>query len=78
MKKKVTKIKPVPKTTKEYIFPQDLKMWAKSAGGKFKKAYDRVIDLKKNDIDTTVYWGPDGSIIIRTPDDTINEKFKNG
>ena len=51
MKKKVTKIKPVPKTTKEYIFPQDLKMWAKSAGGKFKKAYDRVIDLKKNDID---------------------------
>tara|TARA_R110002012_G_scaffold35125_1_gene100675 strand:+ start:571 stop:732 length:162 start_codon:yes stop_codon:yes gene_type:complete len=53
-------------------------MWAKSAGGKFKKAYDRVIDLKKNDIDTTAYWGPDGSIIIRTPDDTINEKFKNG
>tara|TARA_R100000664_G_scaffold19269_1_gene28420 strand:+ start:915 stop:1076 length:162 start_codon:yes stop_codon:yes gene_type:complete len=53
-------------------------MWAKSAGGKFKKAYDRVVALKKKDIDTTAYWGPNGSIIIRTPDNSINEKFKNG
>ncbi len=78
MKKKVSKIKPIQKLTEEYIFPQDLKMWAKSAGGKFKKAYDRVVALKKKDIDTTAYWGPNGSIIIRTPDNSINEKFKNG
>jgi len=78
MKKKVSKMKPIQKLTEEYIFPQDLKMWAKSAGGKFKKAYDRVVSLKKKDIDTTTYWGSDGSIIIRTPDNSINEKFKNG
>jgi hypothetical protein len=78
MKRKVAKIKPVPKTTEEYIFPQDLKMWAKSAGGKFKRAYDRVVDLKKEDIETTAYWDSNNNIIIKSQDNTINEKFKNG
>ena len=26
----------------EYIFPQDLKMWAKSAGRKFSEAQDKI------------------------------------
>jgi hypothetical protein len=53
-------------------------MWAKSAGGKFKRAYDRVVDLKKEDIETTAYWDLNNNIIIKSQDNTINEKFKNG
>jgi len=62
----------------ELIFPQDLKMWAKSAGRKFKKAYDSVVAFKKKDIITNAYWDADNSIIIRSEDNTVNEKFKDG
>mgnify|MGYP006406116117 CR=1 FL=1 len=72
------KMKPVHKTTEEYIFPQDLKMWAKNAGRKFKKAYDRVIALEKEDITINAYWDADNNIIIRSQDNIINEEFKDG
>jgi len=62
----------------EHIFPQDLKMWAKKAGRKFKTAYDRVIALEKKDIPTNAYWDADNNIIIRSQDNTINENFKDG
>ena len=64
--------------TEEHIFPQDLKMWAKKAGRKFKEAYDRVIALEKKDITSNAYWGADYNIIIRSEDNTVNEKFKDG
>ena len=73
------KMKPVLKAVEEEIFPQDLKMWAKSAGRKFKQAYDRVITLEKNGIASNAYWDADNNIIVRTEDDTwsVNEKFKD-
>ena len=76
--KNPAKMKPVHKTTEEYIFPQDLKMWAKKAGRKFKKAYDRVIALEKEDITINAYWDAHNNIIIRSEDNTVNEKFKDG
>ena len=76
--KNCAKMKPVPKTTEEYIFPQDLKMWSKAAGGKFKKAYDRIIDLEKKDIYTDAYWHTNNIIVIKSQDNTINEKFISG
>jgi len=76
--KKPAKMKPVLKTTEEYIFPQDLKMWAKSAGRKFKKAYDIIIALEKKDITVNTYWDAHNNIIIRSEDNTVNEKFKDG
>ena len=69
---------PVRKANEEHIFPRDLKMWAKSAGRKFKKAYDRVITLEKNGIASNAYWDADNNIIVRTEDNTVNEKFKDG
>ena len=76
--KNCAKMTPVRKVTEEHIFSHDLKMWAKSAGRKFKKAYDRFIDLKKQDINSNAYWDEDNNIVIRSEDNTINEKFKDG
>ena len=76
--KNPAKMNPVPKATEEYIFPRDLKMWAKSAGRKFKKAYDTVVALEKKDITINAYWDADNNIIIRSEDNTVNEKFKDG
>jgi len=76
--KNCAKMKPVHKVTEEHIFPQDLKMWAKKAGRKFKEAYDRIIALEKKDIPTNAYWDADNNIIIRSQDNTINENFKDG
>ena len=76
--KSCAKMKPVHKVTEEHIFPQDLKMWAKKAGRKFKEAYDRIIALEKKDIPTNAYWDADNNIIIRSQDNTINENFKDG
>jgi len=76
--KNTAKMKPVRKATEEYIFPRDLKMWAKSAGRKFKKAYDRVVALEKKDTTINAYWDADNNIIIRSEDNTVNEKFKDG
>tara|TARA_R110002051_G_C8694451_1_gene493519 strand:+ start:554 stop:715 length:162 start_codon:yes stop_codon:yes gene_type:complete len=53
-------------------------MWAKAAGRKFKKAYDIVIALEKKDIVVNAYWDADNNIIIRSEDNTVNEKFKDG
>tara|TARA_R110002020_G_scaffold178354_2_gene371364 strand:- start:465 stop:626 length:162 start_codon:yes stop_codon:yes gene_type:complete len=53
-------------------------MWSKAAGGKFKKAYDRVIDLEKKDIYTDAYWHTNNIIVIKSQDNTINEKFISG
>ena len=76
--KSCAKMKPIHRVTEEHIFPQDLKMWAKKAGRKFKEAYDRVIALEKKDITINAYWDADNNIIIRSQDNTINENFKDG
>ena len=76
--KNCAKMKPIHKVNEEHIFPQDLKMWAKKAGRKFKEAYDRVIALEKKDITINAYWDVDNNIIIRSQDNTVNEKFKDG
>ena len=76
--KNCAKMKPVHKVTEDHIFPHDLKMWAKAAGRKFKKAYDLVIALEKKDITVNAYWDADNNIIIRSEDNTVNEKFKDG
>ena len=55
------KMKPVHKVTEDHIFPHDLKMWAKSAGRKFKEAYDRVVALEKKDITINAYWDADNN-----------------
>ena len=40
----------------EYIFPQDLKMWAKSAGRKFSEAQDKIKALSTKNISASAYW----------------------
>ena len=72
------KMRPTLKGTEEYIFPLDLKMWAKTAGRKFKKAYDIVTAFRQKDITVNAYWDADNNIIIRSEDNTVNEKFKDG
>jgi hypothetical protein len=76
--KNCAKMNPAQKVTEEHIFSHDLKMWAKSAGRKFKKAYDRVIALEKTGININTYWDKDHNIVIRSEDNTVNEKFKDG
>jgi hypothetical protein len=59
----------------EYIFPQDLKMWAKSAGRKFLEAQDKIKDLSTNGIPASSYWGPSNKIIVLSDDNTIREIY---
>jgi len=55
----------------EYIFPQDLKMWAKSAGRKFLDAQEKINGLSTKNISTSAYWDKDGNIAILTEEGTI-------
>jgi len=55
----------------EYIFPQDLKMWAKSAGRKFLDAQEKVNGLSTKNISTSAYWDKDGNIAILTEEGKI-------
>jgi len=40
----------------ELIFPQDLKMWAKSIGRKFSEARDKLKALSSEGVAASAYW----------------------
>ena len=55
----------------EYIFPQDLKMWAKSAGRKFLDAQDKIKALSTKNISASAYWDKDSNVAIVTEEGKI-------
>ena len=55
----------------EYIFPQDLKMWAKSAGRKFLEAQDKIKALSTKNISASAYWDEDSNVAIVTEEGKI-------
>ena len=55
----------------EYIFPQDLKMWAKSAGRKFLEAQDKIKALSTKNISASAYWDKDSNVAIVTEEGKI-------
>tara|TARA_R100001129_G_scaffold122566_1_gene85376 strand:+ start:332 stop:532 length:201 start_codon:yes stop_codon:yes gene_type:complete len=55
----------------EYIFPQDLKMWAKSAGRKFLEAQEKVNALSTKNISASAYWDENGDVAIITEEGKI-------
>jgi len=55
----------------EYIFPQDLKMWAKSAGRKFLEAEEKIKSLSTKNISASAYWDEDNNIAILTDENKI-------
>ena len=48
----------------EYIFPQDLKMWAKSAGRHFLEAQEKIKAFSSNGIPASAYWDKDNKIVV--------------
>jgi hypothetical protein len=48
----------------EYIFPQDLKMWAKSAGRHFLEAQEKIKAFSSNGIPASAYWDTDNKIVV--------------
>ena len=66
----------------EYIFPQDLKMWAKSAGRKFLEAQEKIKALSTKNISASAYWDEDSNVAIVTEEGKIytygkSQKTKN-
>ena len=59
----------------ELIFPQDLKMWAKSAGRKFLEAQDKIKVLSTKGISASAYWDNNHSIVVLSEDNTIRETY---
>ena len=55
----------------EYIFPQDLKMWAKSAGRKFSEAQDKIKALSTKNIAASAYWDENSNVAIVTEEGKI-------
>ena len=55
----------------EYIFPQDLKMWANSAGRKFLEAQDKIKALSTKNISASAYWDKDSNVAIVTEEGKI-------
>jgi hypothetical protein len=55
----------------EYIFPQDLKMWAKSAGRKFLEAQEKIKALSTKNISASAYWDESCNVAILTEDGKI-------
>ena len=58
----------------ELIFPQDLKMWAKSAKRKFLKAQDRI--KAASGIPANAYWDEKNNVVIISEDSIINETYE--
>tara|TARA_R110000824_G_scaffold119346_5_gene273395 strand:- start:1711 stop:1977 length:267 start_codon:yes stop_codon:yes gene_type:complete len=48
----------------EYIFPQDLKMWAKSAGRHFLEAQEKIKAFSSSGIPASAYWDKDNKIVV--------------
>ena len=59
----------------EYIFPQDLKMWAKSAGRKFLQAQDKIKALSTKDVSASAYWDEHNNVVVLSDDNTIRETY---
>jgi hypothetical protein len=59
----------------ELIFPQDLKMWAKSAGRKFLEAQDKLKDLSSKGVSASAYWDGDQNIVVVSEDNLIKETY---
>ncbi len=55
----------------EYILPQDLKMWAKSAGRKFLEAEEKIKGLSTKNISASAYWDENSDIAILTEEGKI-------
>ena len=55
----------------EYILPQDLKMWAKSAGRKFLEAEEKIKSLSTKNISASAYWDENSDIAIVTEEGKI-------
>ena len=55
----------------EYIFPQDLKMWAKSAGRRFSEAQDKIKALSTKNISASAYWDENSNVAIVTEEGKI-------
>jgi hypothetical protein len=50
----------------EYIFPQDLKMWAKSAGRKFLEAQEKIKALSTKNVSASAYWDEYSNVVVLT------------
>ena len=48
----------------ELILPQDLKMWAKSAGRMFLEAQEKIKTLSSEGISASAYWDKDNKIVV--------------
>lgn len=59
----------------ELIFPQDLKMWAKSAGRKFSEAQDKLKALSSEGVTASAYWDNDHNIVVLSDDNVIRETY---
>ena len=57
----------------EYIFPQDLKMWAKSAGRKFLEAQEKIKALSTKNISASAYWDENSNVVVVSDDGIIKE-----
>jgi len=71
-----------PANNLELIFPQDLKMWAKSAGRKFLEAEEKIKGLSTKNISASAYWDENSDIAIVTEEGKIytygkSQKTKN-
>jgi hypothetical protein len=55
----------------EYIFPQDLKMWAKSAGRHFLEAQEKIKAFSSNGIPASAYWDKNNKIVIVSEDEAV-------
>ncbi len=59
----------------ELILPQDLKMWARTAGRKFLEAQDKIKALSTKDVSASAYWDEDNNVIVVSDDNTIRETY---
>ena len=59
----------------ELILPQDLKMWAKSAGRKFLQAQDKIKALSTKDVSASAYWDEHNNVVVLSDDNTIRETY---
>lgn len=55
----------------EYILPEDLKMWANSAGRKFLEAEEKIKGLSTKNISASAYWDENSDIAIVTEEGKI-------
>ena len=55
----------------EYIYPNDLKMWAKCAGRHFLQAQEKIKALSSNNVSASAYWDENSNVAILTEEGKI-------